>query len=487
MSEEGDNPRRCDLKETLQNRHLDENEVVFVDFDHTIFSCNSTELFIASCRPSLLVALIDLIVRRCIPWQLTRLPRWFRLRDYVCCLVILLLTPWNYPLWKRKAPSLFRLHESQNVRAGLEHIDLSRVVIVTFGMDFIVRSLLRGSRWQDVELVATPLSPHLTRFGQGKLALLTGLFGPAAVANSTAVSDSLDDRDLLLGARHGILIDPQGAEFRAAEHLYLPLRYTLRAKYPASYVFDQVLLVDLLLLILATAHHGRETLEAVLYMPLLLISMMCVYEIGYYENDTVAARREVKPTLTKEAKRFADYPIYPGAWVWAVITGAAGCAIGFWLGEVEIKSLAAAMGLWILGLLVLRGVFYAYNRLRTQARVAIYPVLHFMKYFPIFVLVHPTAVGALLALSQIATMWVVYMTYRLGGNQKGVPKEMFRTGLWLIGTGFLAAGGFLHTREILVVLGLMAIWSVVRISKPFVMQYVRRSDLRSAVRSALSF
>ncbi|MCI0756550.1 hypothetical protein [Teichococcus vastitatis] len=486
MPENRDNLARCDLDDALRQRAADDDGDVFVDFDHTIFSCNSTELFIASCKPSLLVAMIDFLVRQCIPWRFTGLPRWFRLRDYACVLMIVLLTPWNLWLWKRRAPALFAEHESRTVRRSLSVLDPARMVIVTFGMDFVVRALLRGSQWEQTRLVATPMLPRPSHFARGKLSLLTELFGHQAVAASTAVTDSLDDRDLLLGSRHGILIEPQGGEFRAAEHLYVPMRYTARAKYTRSYVIDQILLVDVALLMLAVAQSGLQVIEAAVYVPLLVMSIMCVYEMGYFENDMVAARREVKPTLTAEVKRFIAYPIYPGAWVWAITLGIAGIGMAHWRGELSVHSVPAAIGFWVGALIVLRAVFFAYNQRRTDARLVMYPMLHFMKYCPIFVLIHPTPMGVVLALSQVATMWVVYMTYRLGGNQKAIPKEVFRTGLWAIGMGFLGTAGLFGSRENMVILTLMGMWSVARLSKPMVLQWARSNDLRSALKATLS-
>ena len=40
---------------------------VLVDFDHTLFGGNSTELFIAHSRPRFLVACADVLIRRCAP------------------------------------------------------------------------------------------------------------------------------------------------------------------------------------------------------------------------------------------------------------------------------------------------------------------------------------------------------------------------------------------------------------------------------------
>jgi hypothetical protein len=35
------------------------DDVVFVDFDYTLFASNSTEMFIAACKPSLVASVIE--------------------------------------------------------------------------------------------------------------------------------------------------------------------------------------------------------------------------------------------------------------------------------------------------------------------------------------------------------------------------------------------------------------------------------------------
>ncbi|MFC3125317.1 hypothetical protein ACFOD4_09600 [Pseudoroseomonas globiformis] len=487
MSETRDRLARRDLESALCERASTDQGRVFVDFDHTVFSCNSTELFIASCKPAFMAAAIDFIVRDCVPWRLTGLPRWFRLRDYVCVALIVLLMPWTLLAWRRNAPALFARHESRVVLDGLSRLPADRIVLVTFGMEFIVRDLLRGSRWEAVPRVATPWLPGLGHFRQGKLGLLTTLFGREEVAASTAISDSLDDRDLLSAARHGILIEPQGEEFRASERLYFPLRYTIRAKYNLSYAIDQILLVDVLLLVLAVSTSLHEVAWALLIMPFFVISLMAVYEMGYFENDMVASRSEAKPTLSPEMERFRDYPIFPSAWFWAAGLGAAGCALASFADLLPSLDMFAAMASWAISLLLLRVLFFIYNRQDVQSRVFIYPVLQLMKYLPVFFLLRPTEVGVVLALAQVTTMWAIYTTYRLGGRHKTLKKEAFRTTLWGVGLCLLATTGVFSFSENLLPVGLMLVWCLARLSKSRVLDMARRyrqRDLGSAASSA---
>ena len=446
---------------------------VFIDFDYTLFGSNSTELFIATCRPSFLVAIIEFAIRRCVPWRLTRLSGYFRLRDFVCCMAIIILCPWSLFMWRRRAPQLFEQFASKEVATRLSGISTGRVTIVSFGMKAIIKPLLKASMWRDARLLATPLLPSPQYFGRGKLPLVRQYFDDTQIAASTFLTDSLDDQDLLEASGDGILIEPQGETCRAIEHLYMPLRYTARAKYAASYVFDQVLFVECLLAVIATVTNADSLLSRLVSVPFFTLSLMCIYEIGYFENDMVAAAREDAPTLTKHAARFRAYPMQPAAWLWAI--GAA--AVGAWLacstGAMRVTFLPWAALIWLGSLVLLRVIFFAYNRMRPAARIVIYPVLQIFKYLPIFVLFTATPAGALLAFCQVTTMSLIYLIYRRTGHRQIFDKEQFRTVLFVVALGFLATaaspaslGGFLA-------LGLLGAWCLFRLAKAPILQAIR--------------
>ena len=437
----------------------------FVDFDYTLFGCNSTELFIASCKPSLLVAIIEFVVRRCVPWRLLGLKGHFRLRDFVCCMAIMTLLPWSIFLWRRRAPQLFERYASKAVASRLSEVDLRRVVIVSFGMTTIIKALLKGSSWQDVRLIATPSLPPLRYFGRGKLPIVRASFADAEIAASTVLTDSLDDRDLLEASGHGILIEPEGEKFLAVEHLYFPLRYTARAKYTASYVVDQVLFVECLLAIIATVTSFGDLLTKLVCIPFLTLSLMCIYEIGYFENDMVGAARESAPTLTKQVKRFQAYPMQPAAWIWALATAAIGGCLAWATGAMPVAFLPWASLIWLGSLILLRIIFFAYNRARPTTRIAIYPVLQMFKYLPLFLLFPATPAGAFLAFCQAATMSLIYLIYRQTGQRRVFDKEQLRTGLFAVGLCFMATASSVTALGGRFALGLLAVWCLMRVAK----------------------
>ena len=475
MEAVGTELRRRPLAEAFAGSRDDAASLVFVDFDHTLLRGNSAELFIASCRPSFLVAILEFLVRGCIPWRLTGLAQWFRLRDFCCCLLISVLLPWNLAAWRRGAPSTFLRLRNREVEDELAGIDTARIVIVTFGMDFIVRALLRGSRWERCRLVATPGRPAPSHFKLGKLALLARQFSSADIRQSTVITDSLDDADVLRAARRGVLIEPQGTDFQAKQALYVPLRYTTVVKYPRSYVLDQILLVEIALLVVAFSSSFASLLSAVLFVPLFTISRMCVYEVGYFENDMFAAGREKAPTLSENVERFRSYPIEPAAWIWAIVTGALGVIVAQKAGAALRLDVASSIVVWTATLFLLRLTFFCYNRLQPKMRVLIYPLLQAFKYVPIFLLVPPTAVGVILILAQVVTMATIYLVYRFYGDHQRIRRETLRTILFAVSApvilGVFPVTGVEHGFTLVLAL----IWSAARVAKPLVMDALRGS------------
>jgi hypothetical protein len=345
-------------------------------------------------------------------------------------------------------------------------------------MRFIVRCLLRGSAFEHNTLIATPFFAGWSYFSRGKLSIVLDTLNASIVSSSTFISDSLDDTDLLAAARVGLLIEPQGALFRAADHLYIPLRYTARAKYPLLYLCDQLLFVDLLLAVLATSRDFNALLHELVVVPFFLISLMSVYELGYFENDMVAAGREQKPTLTENVERFRSFPIQYNAWIWAVALGATGAMLAYHL-EL-LPSVGVPLGSWIVALIVIRATFFVYNRRPAGSRITLYSILQFEKYAAIFVVLPPTLPGSILALSQMATMSVIYIVYRLGGNKTLFDRELFRFMLFIAGSIVLAANHAIDFSGSLFCFSAISIWFAFRFCTPLIKSSFVARRLRPA-------
>ncbi|WP_369069843.1 hypothetical protein [Kineococcus terrestris] len=430
--------------ETVRRRVADPAAPVLVDFDHTLFASNSTEMFIAHCRPSLVVALIDLLVRVLVPWRLVPRGRGHRVGDWLCVALIVLLTPWNVRRWRRDAPALFERHRARAVCGLFAGVDPARLTIISFGMAFVVRALVARSEFAAAALVATPALPRPSWFAGGKTATATAAVGADGVARAVFVSDSLHDEDLLLAAGTGLLVTPQGAALSARERLYVPLRYTARVKYSRLYTLDQFLLVDAAVVVLAVGYDLPSVLRFALVVPLLLLSLMAVYEIGYHENDVHAANFEERPVLDPQVSRYLDYPIRTQAWVWALGAAAAALGVAVALGELAREELLRAGLSWLVLLVVLRAVFWAYNRVRVHARVFLYPVLQVLKYGAVFLVFVPTTVGVVLVLSQVMAMWAVYVVYRLGGRKEDLDRDLFGSVAFLVAAALLLMADLVH-------------------------------------------
>lgn len=430
--------------DTIRRQIAEADSPVLVDFDHTLFASNSTELFISRCRPSLVTAAIDFLVRGCVPWRLVPGGRGHRIRDYLCVALLVVLMPWNLLLWRRAAPALFEQHRATGISTLFADVDRSRLTIISYGMTFVIRGLLRGSEYESTAVVATPLRPRPSWFAGGKTAKAVGAVGEGGVARAVFVSDSLDDADLLGACRSGLLVPPQGERLLAREHLYIPMRYTARVKFSPSYTLDQFLLVDALIIAIALTYDVASLLHFVVIAPLLLLSVMSVYEVGYFENDMHASKSEKRPRLDPSVSRFRDYPIRFQAWIWAAIFAAVGLGAAVQLDELGTDEVLTAGISWGLLLVVLRAVFFFYNRTSTERRMFLYPLLQALKYGAVFLVFAPTVLGVTLVMSQIMAMWATYVVYRLDGRKEALNRELFRTAAFLVFAGLLGVANVVH-------------------------------------------
>lgn len=403
------------------------DRVVFVDFDHTLFTANSTEMFISRCRPMLITSIIEFLLRRCLPWRWLRVARWHSIRDYACVSMLILLMPWNLLRWRRYAPEIFHAHKSEVIERTLESVDSEKIVVISFGMSFLIRPLLGKTRFRDSRLIAIPGLPGRRDLLSGKRDLALARLREGEVLESVFLTDSGDDQDLLSFCRDGRLISRQGKPNPCHHHLYLPFRYLLNAKYRANYVIDQIIFVDLPIYFIATASpFAGALLPHALSCLSLMLSQLCIYEIGYFENDMVAARKELHPTLSACASDYAHYPCGAPAWISACLF-----YVGFFLVRSSTDGVAipscSDVILWFSYLCVLRLLFYIYNRVKENARMRLYPCLQFAKYAAIVCYLGCGALGCFIVMAQVATMWMNYCVYRSGGKISREFLEFFRS------------------------------------------------------------
>ncbi|MCF4166511.1 hypothetical protein L2U69_12730 [Zavarzinia compransoris] len=407
--------------------------LVFLDFDYALFGSSSTEEYLRRAWPGPLVSIVLALVRDFMPWGLLLGRYGYRVRDYIAIMLVTVLAPWNILLWRWRAPALFARHAGHPLAALMRGVAPERVVIVSFGLDFIVAPLLKGSPFAACRRVCVPALTSFAALRRGKLSGLSPIFGADRIAGAVAITDSEDDRDLLDAVRAPFLIAPTGPRVVAEEGLYFPMRYTARAKYGRFYVLYNSLLRELPMLALATwPERGPSPLWAVA-VALLYASMLAIYEIGYFENDFVAAKHEARPVVQPESSRFEGFSLEPRAWAWGGVLGLLGCLAAVADRDVfDGLGLALAAGIWLAVLVVTRLLFHAYNTLPVQRRVLLYPVMQAAKLFGMLLVLPGHVFGAALLLAQVVAMWITYAIYRTGGDKSAVPRDYARPVLFAI-------------------------------------------------------
>jgi hypothetical protein len=174
---------------------------------------------------------------------------------------------------------------------------------------------------------------------------------------------------------------------------------------------------DLLIVLIAFSVFSPAPGFVSLAIILLHMSLWSVYEIGYYENDLVAAKFEVDGKLSSRFNDMEGRFSILAAWVWAAVLGVAGLAFA-WQSKVAhfadgtIQGVLGMLILWGAFLLLLRKLFRFYNYIDKMTRVFVYLPLQLLKYgFPALFFSLPAA-GAALIFAQIIRRWIPYMVYR---------------------------------------------------------------------------
>lgn len=403
-------------------------DCILLDFDHTLYLDNSTERFLDSVRPRILAYLLCAFS----DWLLQVLA-WFRLcsypvhRDFVRVSLCMLLMPWSLPLWRKKAQHLAGASMNQWL---LERLPADRrTAVISFGFAPLIRPLLDAAGLARVDLIAsTPFrfSGNLRR--SGKAAALQMILPEEAWEKTLFITDSRDDAELLDALPHGRLIG-WGDSSKAAFHgLYLPFRYTVEGKYAGSRYFTyQILLEDLMLLLLAYMfswqHAGALTA--------LFASLYCIYEIGYYENDHDAVRREEKPVVSDAAAVFPKFPRFR-PWLWAFGFAVIGFLFLYGGGDASAPLWGSAALLWAVILLSLRLLFLCFNYLAPGFRVPFFPLLHLYKCFAFACFVPLSLFGVLLLSAQVLAVSANYTAYRWISPGLRLNRQLWRLIIFLL-------------------------------------------------------
>jgi hypothetical protein len=247
--------------------------------------------------------------------------------------------------------------------------------------------------------------------------LIVAKLGPGIIARALVITDSEQDAELLAASAVPLRVIWPRARFRPAHSgVYLPGQYISQVKHRGErYLTQGILQEDFALWVLASLTFTQPLLHVVGLL-FLLLSFWAIYERGYVDNDTIAARFEREPALSRAyfESRVATPRAAP--WVWAVASGAIGALI---LRGPEMGGVYA-FGAWMAVLFAMYGVFLTYNRSDKQTRIWLYGGLQLARGAAFVAVVSVSVIGSLAIGAHVLAKWVPYYVYRQGND--GWPK-----------------------------------------------------------------
>jgi hypothetical protein len=411
-----------------------------LDFDHTLLLSNSTEEFINCARPASFIAVVLKTLGFIKPWRLLSEDE-HRYRDLVRVVVTLMLAPWTLWLFARKAKSIVDQRLNSKLDELLQDVPVENIIIVSFGFDFVLRRLLKETRFADCRIVAPSLSKMGFYRRHGKLALLRDKGIVLDSSNTVVVTDNAQhDADLLANVEYPChIVWPEEVSAGAFEKAYIPFYYTAVVKRDPGFFIKQVLLEEMAVFILAFGVAAQAfNVSMVLALGAFFLAYMAAYEIGYAENDQLGAQNESAPKLSENFHTHQNYQTEPHAWYWALALTFCGVMLldqSAMLQAATVLGLASAstlqmtvllVAIWMLVIAAGRGLFWLFNNLPVHWRVYAYLPLHMSKYLGplLFILVHPVAYALLAA--QLVRTWALYAIRRAGGDMEFMSSQLVR-------------------------------------------------------------
>lgn len=429
-----------------------------VDFDQTLMLSNSTEEFVNTARPALVFAFLMKVLGALRPWALTGRAGYFVWRDVLRVGLICLLAPWTPILFRANAPALFREHLNYRLDKILGGVDPADIVIVSFGFKFVLRALLKGSRYESARLVA-PTFWQMAKVRQGGKANFLKSQGLSFdLQRDFVITDSAkDDADLLGTFANGFCIKwPETIRRGAFSKMYLPFFYTSRIKRSLGFFVKQIVLEELPIILLAFGLFlPGLNLSVMACLTLFFAAYIAVYEIGYAENDRIGFAREAAPKLTDAFYENQNYRLQPYAWIWAAFFTMLGTVTldNAMVAQVHERLHIPGSGsywadrsvialVWMAVIVAGRFLFWVFNRSTLKMRVFAYLPLHASKYLGPLLLFPTHPVGFALLMAHIVRTWALYAVRRAGGDIDFLPSQLVRLAfLILFLPTFALAGG----------------------------------------------
>jgi hypothetical protein len=468
------------LERRLENSEYGQSLVV-LDFDETLWLRNSTEEFIAFARPAVVVAIVMQLLGLIKPWRFFSRGNPEQYRDWIRIWAVVLVSPWSIRAWRTHAAQIGPRHANAALLSSVAVTNPERVVIATYGFDFIVGPLVAAIDPDMEVVVASTLrdAPRLRSLGKGYA--LQQALGAKALARSIAVTDSLLDRDLCNACGHRFYVRWSKAVYEQAGLTpMIPLAYTSKVKRPTeNYLLNGLIGYDYAVLWLAFALFSPTILTSSIALAFYLIAFFAVYEIGYFENDRVGLAKEAKPVVSPEFARYSKNFRPTWAWIFGAVLAGMGAAVET-LGQLAIIGTGHEFGAisiflrnWLLAMVLIGGTrltFLWFNATKPSMRFIPMLVLQLERTLGYALLLPLGLAGALLCVSHAMGRWIPYIIYRYGGHRGDFPAHVASLLVFLALVSLLlvahrqAIGGIV-TPELIVMalyLGLRAAKDVVR-------------------------
>lgn len=417
QSEENDSQKN---KERLfKALERNKNSCAVLDFDYTLFLRNSTDTYLDKIRPKWYGYLLVKVSDKIVSWMSRKNKlSFFQWRDFFRAFTTCFFAPWTYLFWQLSAKKRVQQNLNKELLDKVMASSPSRVIIISFGYKHLIAPLLSKMPVQ-AELICSKVMPNLLNLRSfGKREAIKSLLSQEEINNSVFVTDSKEDKELLELFPNSHLLTWTKIQPPPFQNVYFPFRYTAEGKYPGkNIIWNQQFGEDLIVLLLAYELTGPMFPAIILFF----VSFFCIYEIGYYENDFKAANKESKPFLSGKFKEFSSYPINRFGWFWAIFLGFTG---SFFVTSSGYSFILFAK--WVGILILVRFVFWVFNKLRVSWRIYFFPILQLLKTFSYVAVFTLTYAGALLLFSQVMRQVTNYIIYRNGGNVVQFKRQAHR-------------------------------------------------------------
>ncbi len=383
---------------------------ILLDLDETLYLGNSTEDFIDSARPGLLALLLMRTLDVIKPWRWTGGDS---TRDVWRVRCVSVFLPGTQRSWRRRVAGLASSLANEPLLTALKARSTPPIV-TTNGFHPIVIPLVAALGLTDVQIVCARVSTFADR-RDGKLRLAVDALGAETVSQSLVLTDSTHDLELLDACARPLRTLWPGARYRPAfSGVYFPGRYTTRIKRPGErYILRGILQEDFAFWVLSSLALAAVPIAHVMGLLFLLISFWAIYEVGYVDNDLIAARFEDDPQLSAAFQTAPPAASLWAPWAWALASGAVAIALLRWPNAPGLLDFA----IWAAVLLSTYGWFALYNRLDKATRVWLFPGLQFLRTAAFVTLVPVGLIGSIALGAHVLAKWVPYLFYRTGSGK----------------------------------------------------------------------